>query len=65
MLEARLCTASQIADELGEPPQRVCYIIRKYRLKPVQRVGIIRLFDEQQIAAIKNGLYGIQIRGQK
>lgn len=65
MLETSLYTASQIADKLGEPPQRVCYIIRKYRIKPVQRIGIIRLFDEEQIAAIKNGLYGIQIRGQK
>lgn len=65
MSEAKLCTATQIADQLGEPPQRVCYIIRKYRLKPVHRVGIIRLFDERQIVAIKNGLYGIQIRSQR
>ena len=57
-----LLTASQIADRLGEPPQRVTYIIRKYRLKPVQRIGIIRLFDEEQIKAIKQGLYEIQIR---
>lgn len=59
---ANLLTASQIADRLGEPPQRVTYIIRKYRLKPVQRIGIIRLFDEEQIKAIKQGLYEIQIR---
>ena len=59
---ANLVTASQIADQLGEPPQRVTYIIRKYRLKPVQRIGIIRLFDEEQIKAIKQGLYEIQIR---
>ena len=57
-----LFTASQIADQLGEPPQRVTYIIRKHRLKPVQRVGIIRLFDERQVEAIKRGLYGIQVR---
>ncbi len=62
---ANLLTASQIADQLGEPPQRVTYIIRKYRLKPVQRIGIIRLFDEEQIKAIKQGLYGIQIRSSK
>ena len=62
---ANLLTASQIADQLGEPPQRVTYIIRKYRLKPVQRVGIIRLFDEQQVKVIKQGLYGIQIRSSK
>ena len=55
-------TASQIADMFGEPPQRVTYIISKYRLKPVQRVGIIRLFSEEQVEAIKQGLYGIQIR---
>ncbi len=60
-----LSTASQIADRLGEPPQRVTYIIRKYRLKPVQRIGIIRLFDEEQIKAIKQGLYGIPIRSSK
>jgi len=62
MDDSNLLTASQIADRLGEPPQRVTYIIRKYRIKPIQRIGIIRLFDEQQVEAIKQGLYGIQIR---
>ncbi len=65
MKYANLLTASQIADRLGEPPQRVTYIIRKYRLKPVQRIGIIRLFDEAQTRIIKQGLYGIQIRSSK
>ena len=59
---ANLLTASQIADQLSEPPQRVTYIIRKYRLKPVRRVGIIRLFGQEQLKAIKAGLYNIQIR---
>ncbi len=58
-------TVSQIADQLGEPPQRVDYIIRKYRIKPVTRIGIIRLFSHEQIEAIKQGLYGIQIRRSK
>ena len=65
MVEANLYTASQIADHFGEPPQRVTYIIRKYRLKPIQRIGIIRLFDDQQLEVIKQGLYGIQIRSEK
>ncbi len=65
MADTNLYTASQIADQLGEPPQRVTYIIRKYRLKPASRVGIIRLFSEEQIKAIKQGLYGIQIRSSK
>ncbi len=51
---ANLLTASQIADQLGEPPQRVTYIIRKYRLKPISRVGIIRLFSKEQVKAISN-----------
>ena len=62
---SRLYTATQIADQLGEPPQRVTYIIHKYRLKPIQRVGIIRLFSKEQVEAIKQGLYGIQIRSSK
>ena len=62
MVSASLLTATEIADQLSEPPQRVCYIIRKHRLKPVRRIGIIRLFSEQEIEAIKQGLYGIQIR---
>jgi hypothetical protein len=65
MENANLYTASQIADRLGEPPQRITYIIRKYRLKPVQRIGIIRLFSEEQVKAIKQGLYGIQIRSER
>jgi hypothetical protein len=59
-----LLTASQIADRLSEPPQRITYIIRKHRIKPIARVGIIRLFSHEQTEAIKQGLYGIQIRGK-
>ena len=60
-----LYTTGQIADLLQEPPQRVGYIIGKYRLKPRKRVGIIRLFDGGQVAAIRRELRGIQIRGAK
>ncbi len=59
---SNLLTVSKIADHLGEPPQRVDYIIRKHRLKPVERIGLIRLFGTEQVEAIKEGLYGIQIR---
>ncbi len=62
MFEQNFLTVGQIADVLNEPPARIAYIISKYRLKPVQRIGIIRLFDEEQIKAIKQGLYEIQIR---
>ena len=56
-------TVGQISDLLQEPTTRVAYIIGKYRIKPVNRVGIIRLFSEEQIEIIRQGLYGIQIRG--
>jgi hypothetical protein len=65
MLEQNLSTIGQIADVLKEPPARVAYIVSKYRIKPISRVGIIRLFDEEQINVIKQGLYGIQIRNSK
>lgn len=58
-----LRTVSEIADALHEPPARVDYVIRKLRLKPDERIGIIRRFSSLKIDAIKHGLYGIQIRG--
>jgi len=61
-MEDELLTIGQIADLYGEPPARVSYIVSKYRLKPVKRVGIIRLFGQEQLKAIKAGLYNIQIR---
>lgn len=62
MKTEELFTIGQIADKLQEPPARVAYLVSKYRLKPVQRVGIIRLFSEKQIEVIREGLYNIQIR---
>jgi len=63
--EQEFLTVGQIADKLGEPPSRVQYIIAKHRLKPARRVGIFRLFGASQITAIEQGLYGMQIRGNK
>lgn len=61
-MEDELLTIGQIADRFEEPPARVAYIVAKHRLKAVKRVGIIRLFSQKQVEAIKLGLYGIQIR---
>jgi len=65
MNEQESWTIGQIADRLKEPPARVAYIVSKYRLKPVKRVGIIRLFSEEQVEAIRNSLFNIQIRVQR
>ena len=55
-------TIGQIADRLEEPPARVAYIVSKHRIKAIRRIGIIRLFSEQQVQAIKDGLYTMQVR---
>ncbi|MCP4257847.1 MAG: hypothetical protein GY774_10015 [Planctomycetes bacterium] len=61
-MKDELHTIGQIADLYREPPSRISYIVSKYRLKPVKRVGIIRLFGPEQLKAIKDGLYTIQVR---
>lgn len=63
MSETEFFTIGQIADKLAEPPARITYIIAKHRLKPAKRVGIYRLFTSQQVEAIKQGCFNIQIRG--
>lgn len=61
-MSRELLTIGQIADKLQELPACIVYFVSKYRLKPVERVGIIRLFSEERVKAIKTWLYGIQIR---
>lgn len=63
MDEKTMYSLGQLAEYFEEPPARVAYIISKHRIKPCRRIGIIRLFGEQQLEAIRQGLYGIQIRG--
>lgn len=58
----QLLTIGQIADRLQEPPARIAYIVSKYRLKAVQRVGIIRQFRPEQVEVIRQGLYGIRVQ---
>jgi len=52
-------TVSQIAEILQEPPQRIAYVVRKLQLKPIQRIGLIRLFTQADIKAIKQGCYNL------
>jgi len=61
-MERELLTVGGIADLLEEPPARVAYIISKYRLKAIKRVGIIRLFDQSQVQLISQCLSNIQVR---
>jgi hypothetical protein len=51
-MKTAVLTAGQIAEQLGLPSARIAYIITRHRLKPVARVGIIRLFNEEQVQRI-------------
>ena len=51
-----LFTVGQIADQLNQPPARIAYMISKFRIKPTQRVGILRLFSQEQVKGIKQSL---------
>ena len=57
-----LYTISQIAEQLEEPIPRVDYIVKCLRLKPVERVGLIRLFNEGQVARIKDRIFNMQVQ---
>ena len=61
-MSKELFTVGQIADQLQEPPTRVAYIVSKYRIKPAERVGIIRQFTPDQVEVIRQGLYGIRVQ---
>ena len=51
-----LVTVTEIADELNVAPAAVDYIIRKHRIKPDNRIGIIRLFNKKLIKAVDEEL---------
>ncbi len=59
---SNLFTTGQIAEQLDERIERVLYIIRRERLKPIERVGLYRLFNAMQVAAIKEALFNIRIQ---
>ena len=56
-INSELYTIGNLADYLDEPTSRIAYVISKHKLKPVTRIGIIRLFNKEQAEAIKQGLY--------
>ncbi len=49
-------TLGQIVERTGEPPHRVKYAIDAYHIKPVMRIGITRVWSEDQLGAIRSAL---------
>ena len=54
-----LRTVGDIAKLLGVTPGRVDYAITTYRIQPVQRAGILRLYDEAGVGRIRSALHRI------
>ncbi len=49
-------TLPEIARRLGEPLHRVRYAVETYRIEPSERIGIMRVWGEAQVAAIQSAL---------
>ena len=57
-----LMTIRDMAEAFQEPPKRIEYLISKHRIREKRRIGATRVFGEQEQVAIKQALFGIQIR---
>jgi predicted transcriptional regulator len=51
-----LLTVGAIARETGQPLHRVRYALESYRIEPLQRAGILRLFSREDLPRIKSAL---------
>lgn len=60
-----MMTIGQIADNLNEPTPRITYAISKYKIKPIRRVGILRIFQTSQLPEIKQCLSKLQKRRKR
>jgi hypothetical protein len=52
----QLRTPGIIAAELDAPLGRVLYILRKRRIRPIGRAGILRLFDQVAVETVREAL---------
>lgn len=52
----QLVTTGDIARQTGASVAQINYAINAYRIEPAQRAGIIRLYDEHGVAAIRSAL---------
>ena len=48
-----MMTITDIAEELGMPPQRVAYTVASRGIKPAGRVGATRFWHRQDLARIR------------
>jgi len=58
-MKTAVFTIGQLADQLGQSPSRLQYLISKHRIKPVARVANIRLFDQTTLETLRFTLQSI------
>jgi hypothetical protein len=62
----KLVTVGVIADELGEPVDRVSRVLRnRLHIKPAAYAGNVRLFSNEAIAQVRHELTAIDARRSK
>lgn len=54
--DRRLLTLGQLSERLDVASHRIKYAIDQYRIEPTMRVGIIRVWSENDIPRIKSAL---------
>ena len=62
MSQAQALTVGMIAERLGCPVHKIQYILKARRISPSQRVGPLRLFDEEHVAQIGEELKRVEER---
>ena len=57
-------TTGQIAEQIGTDRDRVAYAIRKARVEPVGRAGMVRLFPQSAVGVVRDFLAANRTRKQ-
>ena len=63
MIKSNLYTLSEIARREGFTHRQCDYVCRNMDISPTRRVGIIRMFSEDKIKDIRNGLMNLRNYG--
>ena len=62
---ANLHTVTNIAKALGEHVGTVRYVISYHSIEAVERAGLVRLFDDAQVAVIKSLCFNLQVQKRR